>query len=86
MVKICGGFLKPYFRTTVRTGYSTVRLYKMYVNLGILTYIAKWDVPCLVAVGQRMNEIRRCGFLVTDSESLTQYSTTFLALLFYRRG
>ena len=28
-----------------------------------------------LAVGQRMNEIRRFGFLVTDSESLTQYST-----------
>ena len=27
-----------------------------------------------LAVGQRMNEIRRFGFLVTDSESLTQYS------------
>ena len=25
-----------------------------------------------LAVGQRMNEIRRFGFLVTDSESLTQ--------------
>ena len=29
-----------------------------------------------LAVGQRMNEIRRFGFLVTDSESLTQCSTT----------
>ena len=30
-----------------------------------------------LAVGQRMNEIRRFGFLVTDSESLTQYSIYF---------
>ena len=38
------------FRTTVRNGYNTVRLDKMYVNLRILTYVAKCDVPCLVVV------------------------------------
>ena len=37
-----------YFRTTVRNGYSTVRLNKIYVNFRILTYLIKWDVPCLV--------------------------------------
>ena len=37
-----------YFRTTVRNGYNTVLLDKIYVNLRILTYIKKWDVPCLV--------------------------------------
>ena len=49
------GFVKPlwlilasYFRTTVRNGYNTVLLDQIYVKLGILTYIAKWDVPCLV--------------------------------------
>ena len=49
------GFVKPlwlilasYFRTTVRNGYNTVLLDQIYVNLRILTYIVKWDVPCLV--------------------------------------
>ena len=42
------GFI--YFRTTVRNGYNTVRLDKMYVDLRILTYIKKWDVPCLVGL------------------------------------
>ena len=37
-----------YFRTTVRNGYNTVLLDEIYVNLRILTYIKKWDVPCLV--------------------------------------
>ena len=37
-----------YFRTTVRNGYHTVRLAKIYVNFRILTYMAKWDVPCMV--------------------------------------
>ena len=41
-------FLASYFRTTVRNGYNTVLLDKIYVNLRILTYIVKWDVPCLV--------------------------------------
>ena len=40
--------LASYFRTTVRNGYNTVLLDKIYVNLRILTYIKKWDVPCLV--------------------------------------
>ena len=49
------GFVKPlwlilasYFRTTVRNGYNTVLLDQKYVNLRILTYIVKCDVPCLV--------------------------------------
>ena len=40
--------LASYFRTTVRNGYNTVLLDQIYVNLRILTYIVKWDVPCLV--------------------------------------
>ena len=40
--------LASYFRTTVRNGYNTVLLDEIYVNLRILTYIEKWDVPCLV--------------------------------------
>ena len=40
--------MASYFRTTVRNGYNTVLLDQIYVKLGILTYIAKWDVPCLV--------------------------------------
>ena len=37
-------------RTTVRNGYHTVRPAKMYVNFRILTYMAKWDVPCMVQI------------------------------------
>ena len=44
--------LASYFRTTVRNGYNTVLLDKMYVNLGILTYIEKWDVPCMVFISE----------------------------------
>ena len=40
--------LASYFRTTVRNGYNTVLLDKMYDNLRIWTYIVKWDVPCMV--------------------------------------
>ena len=40
--------MASYFRTTVRNGYNTVRLDQMYVYLRILTYMEKWDVPCLV--------------------------------------
>ena len=36
------------FRTTVPNGYKTVPFDKIYGNLRILTYIKKWDVPCLV--------------------------------------
>ena len=39
-----------YFRTTVRNGYNTVLLDKMYDNLRIWTYIVKWDVPCMVEI------------------------------------
>ena len=41
------------FRTTVRNGYNTLLLHKIYVNLRILTYIKKWDVPCLVIKNER---------------------------------
>ena len=40
--------LASYFRTSVRNGYNTVLLDEIYVDLRILTYIEKWDVPCLV--------------------------------------
>ena len=36
------------FRTNLRTRYNTVCLGQIYVNLRILTYMIKWDVPCLV--------------------------------------
>ena len=45
--------MASYFRTTVRNGYNTVLLDQIYVKLGILTYIAKWDVPCLVLLSNQ---------------------------------
>ena len=46
-----------HFRTTVRNGYNTVLLGQIYVNLRILTYIGKWDVPCLVPFKEKIISI-----------------------------
>ena len=50
-----------YLRTTVRYGYNTVLLDQIYVKLGILTYIVKWDVPCLVNNSLGLTDVENLG-------------------------